>query len=49
MVSTTFRPYEPDRLLLPAPDMRGWLPERHLAHHVSDLVDGLDLTAFHAP
>ena len=24
---TTFRPYEPDRLLLLAPDMRGWLPE----------------------
>ena len=25
------------------------LPEGHLAHHVSDLVDGLDLTAFYAP
>ena len=46
---TTFRPYEPDRLLLPAPDMRGWLPEGHLAHHVGDLVDEPDLTAFHAP
>ena len=22
---------------------------RHLAHHVSDLVDGVDLTAFYAP
>ena len=29
--------------------MREWLPEGHLAHHVSDLVDGLDLTAFYAP
>ena len=29
--------------------MRDWLPEEHLAHHVSDLLDGLDLTAFHAP
>ena len=46
---TTFRPYEPDRLLLLAPDIREWLPEGHLAHHVSDLVDELDLTAFHAP
>ena len=46
---TTFRPYEPDQLLLPAPDIREWLPEGHLAHHVSDLVDELDLTAFHAP
>ena len=46
---TTFRPYEPDRLLPLAPDMHGWLPEGHLAHHVSDLVDELDLTVFHAP
>ena len=29
--------------------MREWLPEGHWAHHVSDLVDGLDLTAFYAP
>ena len=34
-------------LLLPA-DLRAWLPEGHLAHHVSDLVDGVDLTAFYA-
>ena len=26
-----------------------WLPEGHSAHHVSDLVDGVDLTAFYAP
>ena len=25
-----------------------WLPEGHLAHHVSNLVDGLDLTSFYA-
>ena len=29
--------------------LRTWLPEGHLAYHVSDLVDGLDLTAFYAP
>ena len=46
---TTFRPYEPDQLLLLAPDMQEWLPEGHLAHHVSDLVDELDPTAFHTP
>ena len=46
---TTFRPYEPDQMMLLAPDVRDWLPEGHLAHHVSDLVDGLDLTAFYAP
>ena len=33
-------------MLLLAPDVRDWLPEGHFAHHVSDLVDGLDLTAF---
>ena len=48
-MSTTFRPYAPDQSLLLPPDMREWLPEGHLAHHVSDLVDGLDLTAFYTP
>ena len=44
---TTFRPYEPDQMLLLAPSLRDWLPEGHLADHVSDLVEGLDLTAFY--
>ena len=35
-------------MLLP-PDLRDWLPEGNFAHHVSDLVDGLDLTALYAP
>ena len=48
-MATTFRPYEPDQMLLLAPDVRDWLTEGHFAHHVSDLVDGLDLTAFYAP
>ena len=48
-MSTTFRPYAPDQMLLLPADMRAWLPEGHLAYHVSDLVDGLDLTAFYAP
>ena len=48
-MATTFRPYEPDQMLLLPPDVREWLPEGHFAHHVSDLVDGLDLTAFYAP
>ena len=46
---TTFRPYQPDQLLLLSPDVREWLPSGHLAHHVSDLVDALDLSAFYAP
>ena len=44
---TRFRPYHPDQGLLLPPDLRDWLPEGHLAHHVSDLVDGLDLTPFY--
>ena len=47
-MSTTFRRYAPDQSLLLPPDVRAWLPEGHLAHHISDLVDGLDLTAFYA-
>ena len=46
---TTFRPYHPDQGMLLPPNLRDWLPEGHLAHHVGDLVDGLDLTAFYAP
>ena len=48
-MSTTFRPYAPDQLLRLPADLRAWLPEGHLAQHVSDLVDGVDLTAFYAP
>ena len=46
---TTFRPYQPDQMLLLAPDLRDWVAQGHLAHHVSDLVDSLDLSAFYAP
>ena len=45
---TTFRPYAPDQGLLLQPNLRDWLPAGHLADHVSDLVEGLDLTAFYA-
>ena len=48
-MSTTFRPYQPDQLLLVAPDLQEWLPAGHLAHHVSDLVDSLELSALYAP
>lgn len=46
---TRFRPYHPDQGLLLPPDVRDWLSEGHLAVHVSDLVDELDLTPFYAP
>jgi hypothetical protein len=42
-----FLPYNMDQHLLLAPDMRGWLPEGHLALFVSDAVDVLDLSAIY--
>ena len=49
LMPTTFRRYEPDQMLLLAPDLREWVGEGHLAHHVSDLVDSVDLSGFYAP
>ena len=46
---TNFRPYQPDQGMLLPTNLRDWLPEGHLAYHVGDLVDELDLTAFYAP
>lgn len=48
-MGTRFRPYSPSQMLLLPPDPGEWLPEGHLAYHVSDLVDALDLGAFYAP
>jgi transposase len=44
-MSKTFRPYEPDQLLLMPPALSDWVPEKHLARFVGDLVEGLDLSA----
>src|SRR5438093_11568860 len=41
----TFRPYQPDQLLLLPPSIQEWLPEDHLGRFVSEVVDELDLTA----
>ena len=46
---TTFRPYQPDQMLLLAPDLREWLTSGHLTHQVSDLVDALELNPLYAP
>ena len=39
----TFRPYEPDQLLLMPPSLADWVPEDHLARFVGDVVASLDL------
>ena len=38
-MAKTFRPYEPDQLLLMPPSLADWVPEGHLARFVRDLVD----------
>lgn len=45
----TFRPYDPDQVLLMAPSIQDWVPEGHLARFVSELVDeALDLSVIYA-
>ena len=44
-MSKTFRPYDPDQLLLMPPALSDWVPEEHLSRFVSDVVDSLDLSA----
>lgn len=41
----TFRPYDPDQLLLLPPNLREWLPPGHLAYFIADVVKDLDLSA----
>jgi transposase len=44
-MSKTYRPYEPDQILLLPPSLKDWLAEGHLAHFISDLVEeSLDLS-----
>jgi transposase len=42
-MAKTFRPYEPDQMLLLPPSLSDWVPDDHLARFVGDLVDTLDL------
>ncbi len=41
----TFRPYQPDQVLLLPPALGDWVPEGHLARFVIDVVHRLDLQA----
>ena len=47
-MATSYREYLPNQGQLLPSDMREWLCEGHLALHVGDLVDQLDLSSFHA-
>jgi transposase len=41
-----FRDYNPHQLLLLAPNLDDWLPQKHLARFLSDVVNALDLKPF---
>ena len=46
--ATSYLPYAPgQQMLLPAA-LQEWLPEGHLAYFISDTIDSLELSAFHA-
>ena len=47
-MAANYLPYEPDQMQLLPEALQEWLPEGHLAHFISDAIDGLDLGAFHA-
>lgn len=47
-MSTSYLPCEPQQQRLLPDALQDWLPEGHLAYFISDSVDSLDLSAFHA-
>ena len=47
-MAANYLPYEPQQMLLLPEAIQDWLPEGHLAHFISDTVDLLELSAFHA-
>ncbi len=46
-MTTSYLPYEPRQQQLLPVALQDWLPEGHLAYCISDVIDGLDLSAFH--
>jgi len=47
-MSKTYKPYQPEQDLLLPPSLKDWLPEKHLAYFVSEVVDELDLSGIYA-
>ena len=48
MMTTSYLPYHPGQQNLLPSSLQDWLPEGHLAYYISDSIDSLDLSAFHA-
>ena len=47
-MTPSYLPYEPRQQQLLPSALQDWLPEGHLAYYINDVVDSLDLSAFHA-
>lgn len=47
-MATSYRPYEPDQVMLLPAAPQDWLPAGRLAYYIHDTVDELDLKAFYA-
>jgi len=47
-MTTNYLPYDPQQQMLLPHALQEWLPEGHLAYYISDTVDALELSAFHA-
>jgi len=47
-MSKPYKPYQPDQDLLLPPSLKDWLPEKHLAYFVSEVVDELELSGIEA-
>ncbi len=47
-MSTSYVPYHPEQQQLLPSALQEWLPQGHLAYFISDTVDSLNLSAFHA-
>lgn len=45
---TNYRTYQPEQVYLLPPSLSDWLPEKHLAYFISEVVDELDLSGFYA-
>ena len=46
---SNYRTYQPEQSYLLPPSLSDWLPEKHLAFFISDVVDEMDLSAFYDP
>lgn len=47
-MAKTFRPYEPDQLLMLPPSLQEWLPADHEVYFLSDVANSLDLSKIYA-